>query len=65
MVTTLSSNFSIGQTVLIDDDLSLKARVIGYLWRGETHYPMIELTWMQQGTQQSGYFHEWRLTPHE
>jgi hypothetical protein len=51
---------AIGDRVLIDNDQSLQAVVIGILLqRGRILY---DLTWFANGIKQNDYFEDWRLT---
>lgn len=54
------SDFGLGDRVSIDGDTSIKATIIGILFRhtGEE----IECAWMANGAQQSAWIAAWRLS---
>lgn len=57
---TFTSEFKLGDRVLIDGDASIVAVVTAYAWRGER--AELEICWFHNGGQQSLWIGEWRLT---
>lgn len=55
-----TSKFGLGETVHVDDDCSLRMRVIEISWQGRE--PRYRLSWFVNGTGHSEYFDQWRIT---
>lgn len=60
MVNTLTTNFSFGDRVHIDDDDSIAATVTGFCWR--THRSEVEVKWFNNGEECATWVSEWRLS---
>lgn len=63
MSVSFKSSFAIGDRVLIDGCRDLVGRVTAYLWRSTGC--QIEVSWIHNGTAQSAWIDDWRLTAAE
>lgn len=59
----LKSAFTFGDSVIIDGDKSLIARVVAITFRSE--FAQIEVSWVHCGDLKSVWVDNWRLSPAE
>lgn len=57
----LESKFDIRDSVIIDDDPSVRGVVVAIRW-SRSELPQYEVSWMQDGRAEYVYFDEWRLS---
>lgn len=57
----LESKFDIRDIVMIDDDETVRAKVVAIRWSRD-NYPTYEVSWMHEGRAEFVYLDEWRLS---